>query len=434
MNRRSFDKPASVATTGVSDGSRIDQQSDPAIPIGTCWPLERWLVRKLLGACGNPPVDVAFWDGSAISAGAAEVAGTIVIRSRAALWRLITNPDVGFGECFSAGEIRIEGSLVDLMTTINRAVAHISLNSLLGWLAYHPLRRRSHSIAASRDSIHHHYDIGNAFYRLWLDQRMQYTCAYYSAPDLTLEQAQFAKLEHVCRKLRLRPGERVFEAGCGWGGLALHMASRYGVSVRAFNLTSEQIAFAREQAVEHGLAGRVEFIEDDYRNVTGCYDAFVSVGMLEHVGLESFPELGRVIDRVLTPAGRGLVHSIGRNRPCPLDPWTDKHIFPGAYPPSLRQMLSIFEPIGFSVLDVENLRLHYARTLTAWLERFETAFPQVSRMFDDRFVRMWRMYLAGSIATFETGGLQLFQVVFARESNNAVPWTRDDLYRKPAGV
>jgi cyclopropane-fatty-acyl-phospholipid synthase len=392
------------------------------------------LVRKLLAACGNPPVDVEFWDGSAISASGVEAAGTIVIRSRAALWRLLTSPDVGFGECFSDGAIRIEGSLVDLMTTINRAVARISLNSVAGWLAYHPFRRHSHSIAACRGSIHHHYDIGNAFYRLWLDPRMQYTCAYFSAQDLTLEQAQFAKLEHVCRKLRLRPGERVFEAGCGWGGLALHMASRYGVSVRAFNLSSEQVAFAREQAEKQGLTGRVEFIEDDYRNVTGRYDAFISVGMLEHVGLESFPELGKVINRVLTPAGRGLLHSIGRNRPCPLDPWTDKHIFPGAYPPSLREMLSIFEPIGFSILDVENLRLHYARTLTEWLERFETAAPEVSRMFDDKFVRMWRMYLAGSIATFETGGLQLFQVVFARESNNKVPWTRDDLYRKAATV
>jgi cyclopropane-fatty-acyl-phospholipid synthase len=179
-----------------------------------------------------------------------------------------------------------------------------------------------------------------------------------------------------------------------------------------------------------GLARRVEFVEDDYRNVTGKYDAFVSVGMLEHVGLENYGELGRVIDRSLLPSGRGLLHSIGRNFPEPINPWTDKRIFPGAYPPSLREMLEIFEPIRFSVLDVENLRLHYARTLEHWLERYERAAGQVAGMFDERFVRMWRMYLACSIATFKAGGLQLFQVVFARDSNNDIPWTRSHLYER----
>jgi cyclopropane-fatty-acyl-phospholipid synthase len=206
------------------------------------------------------------------------------------------------------------------------------------------------------------------------------------------------------------------------------MAERYGVTVRAFNLSREQIAFARRRAEAEGLSQRIEFVEDDYRNAAGQYDAFVSVGMLEHVGLENFEELGRVIDRALTPTGRGLIHSIGRNLAQPLDPWTEKRIFPGAYPPSLRQMMDIFEPSGLSVLDVENLRLHYARTLEHWLERYEAAADKVCAMFDNRFVRMWRMYLAGSVATFRIGGLQLFQIVFARGSDNTVPWTREHLY------
>jgi cyclopropane-fatty-acyl-phospholipid synthase len=152
--------------------------------------------------------------------------------------------------------------------------------------------------------------------------------------------------------------------------------------------------------------------------------------MLEHVGLENYDELGRVIDRSLMPSGRGLLHSIGRNYSAPIDPWTDKRIFPGAYPPSLREMLGVLEPVRFSVLDIENLRLHYARTLEHWLERFEGAVSKVANMFDERFVRMWRMYLACSIAAFRVGDLQLFQVVFARESNNNVPWTRSHLYEK----
>jgi cyclopropane-fatty-acyl-phospholipid synthase len=235
-------------------------------------------------------------------------------------------------------------------------------------------------------------------------------------------------MEHVCRKVALRPGERVVEVGCGWGALALHMARQYGVLVRAFNISREQIVYARAQARREGLAARVEFIEDDYRNVSGAYDAFVSVGMLEHVGTAHYQELGRMIDRCLPAHGRGLIHTIGRNRPTRLNAWAEKYIFPGAYPPTLREMMEIFEPSNFSVLDVENLRLHYARTLEHWLARYERSAGRVAEMFDDRFVRAWRLYLAGSIAAFVTGSVQLFQVTFARPRHNAMPWTRAHLY------
>jgi cyclopropane-fatty-acyl-phospholipid synthase len=243
-----------------------------------------------------------------------------------------------------------------------------------------------------------------------------------------LEEAQLAKFEHVCRKVRLRPGEHVVEAGCGWGGLALYMARHYGVTVDAYNVSREQIAYARRLAAAEGLAGRVNFVLDDWRSIRGRYDAFVSVGMLEHVGLANYRRLGEIIDGVLTPQGRGLIHSIGRNRPAPLDPWIERRIFPGSYPPSLAQMMMIFEPREFSVLDVENLRLHYAQTLRHWLARFERSAEQVRTMFDERFVRMWRLYLAGSVAAFEGGGLQLFQVVFARREANTLPWTRAHQY------
>jgi cyclopropane-fatty-acyl-phospholipid synthase len=220
----------------------------------------------------------------------------------------------------------------------------------------------------------------------------------------------------------------VVEAGCGWGTLALHMARHYGVRVRAFNISREQVAFARARAASLGLSSQVEYVEDDYRNISGHYDAFVSVGMLEHVGVANYASLGEVIARSIGTQGRGLIHSIGRNRPAPLQPWIEKRIFPGAYPPSLAEMMQIFEPWDFSVLDVENLRLHYAQTLRHWLALFETASGRVREMFDEKFVRMWRMYLAGSIAGFTTGALQLFQVVFAPRDNNDVPMTREHLY------
>jgi cyclopropane-fatty-acyl-phospholipid synthase len=254
---------------------------------------------------------------------------------------------------------------------------------------------------------------------------MTYTCAYFPTPAATLEDAQIAKMDRVCRKLALQPGEHVLEAGCGWGGLALHMARHYGVTVRAVNVSGEQIAYAREQARALRLGDRVEFVEDDYRHVRGQYDAFVSVGMLEHVGAADYPTLGTVIDRSLTSCGRGLLHFIGRNRPSPLNPWIRKRIFPGAYPPTLAEVCGhVLAPWDLSVTDVENLRLHYVATLEHWRTRFESAADDVAASFDEAFVRAWRLYLAGSQAAFMTGSMQLFQVVFARGRTNAIPWTR----------
>jgi cyclopropane-fatty-acyl-phospholipid synthase len=242
-------------------------------------------------------------------------------------------------------------------------------------------------------------------------------------------------MDRVCRKLWLRPGESVVEAGCGWGSLALHMARHYGVRVRAYNVSREQIRHARLQARRADLADRVEFVEDDYRTIRGRYDAFVSVGMLEHVGREAYPELAAVLDRSLPErGGRGLLHFIGRDEPGELNAWIRRRIFPGAYPPTVSEAVAgTLQPGRFSVLDVENLRLHYARTLAHWLERFERASERVTAMFDETFTRTWRLYLAGSRAAFETGSLQLFQVSFARASDASIPWSRDELLAPGAG-
>ena len=194
------------------------------------------------------------------------------------------------------------------------------------------------------------------------------------------------------------------------------------------------MTFARERARAEGLGDRVEFIEDDWRSIEGKFDGFLSIGMLEHVGPENFRQLGEVISRCLKPSRLALLHTIGRNMAKPLNGWIEKRIFPGSCPPSLRQMMEIFELQDFSILDVENLRLHYARTLELWRENFESHAMEVERMFDANFVRMWRLYLNGSIASFRTGGLQLFQIVFAHGQNNALPWTRADLYKEPERV
>jgi cyclopropane-fatty-acyl-phospholipid synthase len=222
---------------------------------------------------------------------------------------------------------------------------------------------------------------------------------------------------------------RVLQVGCGWGALALHMAREHGVAVRAFNISGEQVAYAREQAQRQGLGARVEFVEDDYRNVTGHYDAFVAVGMLEHLGREKLPELGRVIARALAPAGRALLHGVGRSRASPPNAWLERRIFPGAYPPALRELLAMLEPHRFSVLDVENLHRHYARTLTDWLARFEAHEGPVRDAHGASFVRAWRLYLAGCAAAFRAGSLQLYQVLFAHPEDNGVPLSRAHVYR-----
>jgi cyclopropane-fatty-acyl-phospholipid synthase len=356
----------------------------------------------------------------------------IIFRDRGALLSVVLSPEIGFGDAFSAGRIEVEGDLVDVLERcyrrLDRAGAAAGKRSVLGRLP----RPRSNTTDGARRHIQHHYDLGNDFYRLWLDEEMVYTCAYYDTPDATLEQAQRAKFDHVCRKLMLQPGQHVIEAGCGWGSLALHMAREYGVTVRAFNISQEQIAYARARASREGMDGMVEFVQDDYRNIEGACDAFVSVGMLEHVGVQHYRNLGAVIARSLKATGLALVHSVGRNRPTPVNAWLEQRIFPGSYPPSLREMMAIFEPFNFSIIDVENLRLHYARTLREWLVRFDGAADTVRAMYDEEFIRAWRLYLAGCSAGFFANSLQLFQVVCAPSGNNDVPWTRAHVYTTAA--
>lgn len=386
--------------------------------------IDRRLMRALLRAVGDPPLRFVLPDGAVIDPPAGDCIGTLRFHDRATLYAFLRSPEIGFGEGYTDGRLDVEGDLVEMVAAAYRYPVSPFIERLL----FSPRRPRANSLLGSRHNIHQHYDLGNDFYRLWLDERMLYTCAYYPTPAATLEEAQVAKMDHVCRKVALRPGERVVEAGCGWGSLALHMARHYGVTVRAFNISHEQIAWAREQAARQGLSDRVEFVEDDYRNVSGTFDCFMSVGMLEHVGTANYRGLGAIIDRCLPAHGRGLIHTIGRTRPMRLNAWIEKHIFPGGYPPTLGEMMAIFEPFQLSVLDVENLRLHYERTAAEWLQRFEQHAATVQRMFDERFVRAWRLYLAGTTVAFRVSLLQLFQVVFARERHNGVPWTRKHVY------
>jgi cyclopropane-fatty-acyl-phospholipid synthase len=396
--------------------------------------LDRWLLDTLNRACGRPDVELALWDTPPPPAG--EVRRPMLrFTSRQSIQRLLLKPELRFGEFHASGDIEVYGDLAELMEQIYAGMRRAKqsqgpLRRALG----HALQRRArpNHPDGSKENIHSHYDLGNDFYALWLDaDYMQYTCAYYPTWQTSLADAQVAKLEHVCRKLNLKPGERVIEAGGGWGGLARYMATHHGVSVRSYNISREQVAYARERARAEGLDDRLEYIEDDYRNITGICDAFVSVGMLEHVGLENYGALSAVIDRTLTDEGRGLVHSIGQLTHRPLNEWIERYIFPGAYPPTLAEMLGVIGADDFKIMDVENLRAHYAQTLQHWREGFEANAEEVEKRFGPEFVRAWRLYLAGSRASFSAGEMQLYQILFERNWSNRLPATLDRLYRTP---
>ncbi len=389
--------------------------------------IDRKLLAFLRRLLGPVPIALVLRDVEDLPDTNEPIIGTLRIPERSTLLAIAMDPELRFGEAYSSGQVEMDGDLVRSLEFVYRSFSgpatwYKRLRSK--WLDW----KHNNTQDGSKTNIHRHYDLSNDFYRLWLDERMLYTCAYFPTPEASLEAAQEAKLEMVCRKLRLQPGESVIEVGCGWGALAIYMAQNYGAQVKAFNISREQIVYAREWARREGVTSQVEFIEDDYRNAGNKFDVFCSVGMLEHVGLDHYRELGRVIHRTIGETGRGFLHYIGRNRPRPLNGWIRRRIFPGGYAPTLRESMDVLEPQNYSILDVENLRMHYAKTLEHWLARFEAAFDTVVRTRGLEFARMWRLYLAGSVAAFRTGNLQLFQVLFAGNRSAFVPWTREDLY------
>jgi len=409
---------------------RQSSRIKPPLFHGNVTAMDRWIALKMMEVVGNPPVVLKLWDGVEISPPCDDPIAVITYCDRNAMFKTIINPELHWGDIYCTGQLEFEGDLAGFMHIIYSNLRKKGKGNLLAktikWLGY---RRISNTHKKAEENIHHHYDIGNDFYRLWLDtEEMQYTCAYYPKTDMGLEEAQIAKLHHVCRKLQLKPGDTVVEAGSGWGGLARFMARHYGVRVTAYNISKQQVDYACQRTQQEGLEDRVEYVLDDYRNIHGEYDVFVSVGMLEHVGKADYPILGKVINRCLKPGGRGLIHTIGRKTERPMNGWIERRIFPGAYPPTLREMLTIFETGDLSIQDIENLRLHYAKTLFHWLERFEDHKDEVVEMMDEEFLKAWRLYLEGSIAAFKSGELQLYQVVFTHSENNEIPWSREHVY------
>lgn len=291
----------------------------------------------------------------------------------------------------------------------------------------HVFRRlqQVNTASRSRRNVQRHYDLSGELYRLFLDQDMQYSCAYFERPDMTLEEAQLAKKRHIAAKMRMSPGQSVLDIGSGWGGLALYLSRAFDADVLGVTLSTEQHAVATERAHAAGLDGRVHFEIRDYRSLSERFDRIVSVGMFEHVGVNHYRTYFEKCAQMLKPDGVMVLHSIGRSGPpCATNAFIRKYIFPGGYIPALSEVLPAIEKAGLMVSDIEILRLHYAETLKQWRERFLANRDRAKAIYDERFCRMWEFYLSGSEAAFRWQDLMIFQIQITRK-NDVLPITRD---------
>jgi cyclopropane-fatty-acyl-phospholipid synthase len=375
------------------------------------------------------PFKVQFWDGDSINFGSGHPLFNLILKTELSARRMLREGSLGFGEEYVFGNIVVEGDFKALMrlgTEQSIQDLKMPLKTKLTLLIKH-LQSLNTTKGSSRN-VSYHYDRGNDFYRFYLDETMTYSCAYFRDGNESLEQAQQQKYEHICRKLQLGEGETLLDIGCGWGGMLVYAAKHYGTKGVGYTLSREQAEYSRQLIGEKGLEKKIEIVLDDYRHITGQFDKFVSIGMFEHVGKGNIPIFMKQVKTLLKPGGVGLLHTIGKERKTPSDGWTMKYIFPGGYIPVLDHVIKVMGKSGFVPMDIENLRLHYAATLDRWAQRFEANASKIESMFDEKFVRMWRIYLNGSAAAFRNGDLRLYQILFTKGLNNQFPLTREHLY------
>ncbi len=355
---------------------------------------------------------------------------TMRLTDRSLYHKLVVNPELHAGEAYMDGRMSFEDStLRDFLTlfSLNRLAlgAYPVQKVLRGISQKFRKRQQANPVGKAQQNVAHHYDLGNEFYKLFLDEGMQYSCAYFTHEDDTLEQAQRNKLRLLAAKLNLKPGLRILDIGCGWGDLALYLAQLEDVEVVGVTLSKEQYELANQRARDAGLDKRVRFELKDYRKVEERFDRIVSVGMFEHVGVHHYDEFFKKINELMDDDGLALIHSIGHmSPPGTASPWMRKYIFPGAYSPALSEVFEVVEQNSLWVLDLEFLRLHYANTLAHWIERFEKNRDKIEAMYDKRFARMWEFYLISAEMMFRTGSQLVFHMQLSRK-RDAAPIVRD---------
>ncbi|MGA2402332.1 MAG: cyclopropane-fatty-acyl-phospholipid synthase family protein [Syntrophobacteraceae bacterium] len=390
-------------------------------------------IRQLAAAINraNPSASFSFelWDGEVIEYGD-QPKTTLIIKSAKVLEQMFSKGFLGFGEAYVSGDLEVEGDLQELLR-LGLSVQFDEKNfSLLEKIRLLPFYFKTLGTAGkARGNIAHHYDLTPEFFSLFLDESLTYSCCYFKNEDDSLGQAQRNKYDHIARKLMLSPADTLVDIGCGWGGMLLHSTREYGTRGVGITLSRNQSQYVSRRIQDLGLGERIEVRLQDYRQLTGKFDKFVSIGMFEHVGKRFIPVYMRKTAALLKKGGLGLLHTIANELDSATDAWMFRYIFPGGYIPSLAETVREMGRAGLSVLDIEGLRLHYGRTLDCWIVNFEGNIDKIREIFDERFVRMWRLYMNASSACFKYNGTRVYQILFSNGMNNDLPMGREYMYR-----
>lgn len=381
--------------------------------------------QKLQDTC----FEVRYWDNDTVKYGTGKSQAKIIFHRP--LPATFNNPVFTFGEAIMDGLVDFEGSMEEIIRIVERNKKILNPNGVTGKIVSIISSIRNNSRSRQKQNIKHHYDLGNDFYSLWLDETLSYSCAYFRHPSNSLHQAQLQKISHTLKKLQLKENERLLDIGCGWGWLVIKAAQEYGVQSLGITLSQEQYIAARDRIESLGLTDQAEVRLMNYLDLAKenyTFDKIVSVGMFEHVGKNNLAKYMEAINKMLVPGGLSLLHSIMGTDEHPVNPWIEKYIFPGGYVPSLRETIWLLPQYNFHLLHAESLRLHYAMTLDRWHENFVHHSPAIKKKFGERFVRMWGLYLQSCAASFRVSGLNVYQLVFSKGLNNSLPLTLDHVY------
>ena len=392
--------------------------------------MKKMLIKSFFEKIKHGGLKVVYWDGEEVKYGNQAPDFTLIFRQAPPFNFSIEDPVLKLGEAYMDEIIDFEGRLEDVLKLLDANQKYFTGNSAVSSVLK-VLDSVSDKLQQKRN-IEHHYDLGNDFFALWLDETMSYSCAYFKTPQDSLQQAQLQKNDHILKKLDIKPGETLLDIGSGWGWLIIKAAQEYGAKALGITLSEEQYRGTKERIAKLGLADKVDVQLANYLDLNHKqlqFDKIVSVGMFEHVGKENLPKYMDKIEKLLVPGGVSLLHTISHlTENVPSNTWMKKYIFPGGYVPSLRETTWLLPEYGFHLLHTESLRLHYAMTLDRWYENFCGNIDLVREKFGQRFVRMWSLYLQGCAASFRASGLNVHQILFSKGLNNEVPMTLDHVY------